>query len=124
MMRKIQRKMVEKGELTGESVFESVKGKFDDADFKFIVLNSRVATDNKLTAFQSICVKAYRFVKSTGLKPAEDFGLDKTNVVVEYIPISVTKQYDQELVEDWEDYSAKSNKIALTRGEENETATE
>jgi hypothetical protein len=28
------------------------------------------------------------------------------------------------LVEDWEDYSAKSNKIALTRGEENETATE
>ncbi|MEY3237231.1 MAG: hypothetical protein RI883_1332 [Bacteroidota bacterium] len=118
MMRKIQRKMVEKGELTGESVFESVKGKFDDADFKFIVLNSRVATDNKLTAFQSICVKAYRFVKSTGLKPAEDFGLDKTNVVVEYIPICVTKQYDQELVEDWEDYSEKNNKISLTRGED------
>jgi hypothetical protein len=50
-------------------------------------------------------VKAYRFVKSTGLKPAEDFGLDKTNVVVEYIPISVTKQLDQVLVEDCEDYS-------------------
>ncbi len=117
MMRKIQRKMVEKGELTGESVFPSVKGEFDEPDFKFIVLNSRVATDNKLTAFESICIKAYRFVKMTGLKPAEDFGLDKTNVVVEYIPISVTKQYDQELIEDWEDYSAKSNKIALTRGE-------
>lgn len=124
MMRKIQRKMVEKGELTGESVFPSVKGEFDEPDFKFIVLNSRVATDNKLTAFESICIKAYRFVKMTGLKPAEDFGLDKTNVVVEYIPISVTKQYDQELIEDWEDYSAKSNKIALTRGEENEPKTE
>ena len=118
MMRKIQRKMVEKGELTGESVFDSVKGKFDEADFKFIVLNSRVATDNKLTAFESICVKAYRFVKATGLKPAEDFGLDKTNVVVEYIPISVTKQYDQELVEDFEDYSLKKGNVKLTRGED------
>ncbi len=105
MMRKIQCKMVEKGELTGDSVFKSVQGQFDEADFKFIVLNSRIAMDNKLTAFQSICVKAYRFVKSTGLKPAEDFGLDKTNVMVEYIPISVTKQYDQVMVEDYEDYS-------------------
>jgi KUP system potassium uptake protein len=105
MMRKIQSKMVEKGELTGDSVFESVRGKLEEVDFKFIVLNSRVATDNHLTAFQTLCVKAYRFVKSTGLKPAEDFGLDKTNVVVEYIPISVTKQLDQVLVEDCEDYS-------------------
>jgi KUP system potassium uptake protein len=118
MMRKIERKMVEKGELTGESVFDSVKGKFEEADFKFIVLNSRVATDNKLTTFESICVKAYRFVKGTGLKPAEDFGLDKTNVVVEYIPISVTKQYDQELVEDYEDYSLKKGNVKLTRGED------
>jgi hypothetical protein len=110
--------MVEKGELTGESVFDSVKGKFEEADFKFIVLNSRVATDNKLTTFESICVKAYRFVKGTGLKPAEDFGLDKTNVVVEYIPISVTKQYDQELVEDYEDYSLKKGNVKLTRGED------
>jgi KUP system potassium uptake protein len=118
MMRKIQCKMVEKGELTGESVFDCVKGQFDEADFKFIVLNSRIAMDNMLTPFQMLTVKAYRFVKSTGLKPAEDFGLDKTNVVVEFIPISVAQQYDQELVEDWEDYSEKSNKVKLTRSED------
>jgi KUP system potassium uptake protein len=116
MMRKIFCKMVEKGELTGDSVFKCVRGEFDEPDFKFIVLNTRVATDNKLTPFQRMCVKAYRFVKSTGLKPAEDFGFDKTNVQVEYIPISVTKQYDQELVEDYEDYS-RSESIRLTRGE-------
>ena len=117
MMRKIQCKMVEKGELTGDSVFDCVKGEFEEADFKFIVINTRIAMDNKLTAFQSVCVKAYRFVKATGLKPAEDFGLDKTNVMVEYIPITVAKQYNQELVEDWEDYSEKKNKVRLTRGE-------
>jgi len=106
MMRKIHCTMVEKGELTNESVFECIKDRVGKVDFKFIVLNSRVSMDNKLTTFQMICVKAYRFVKSTGLKPAEDFGLDKTNVEVDYIPISVTAQVSQELTEDYEDYSA------------------
>jgi hypothetical protein len=56
------------------------------------------------------------FRSATGLKPAEDFGLDKTNVMVEYIPISVTKQYEQEIIEDYEDYSRKES-VRLTRGE-------
>jgi KUP system potassium uptake protein len=107
MMRKIYCKMIEKGELSGQSVFQSVRGKLDQVDFKFIVLNSRVAMDNQLTPFQKLCVRAYRFVKSTGLSPAEDFGLDKTNVVVDYIPITVAKQVDQELIEDFENYSQK-----------------
>lgn len=106
MMRKIHGTMVEKDELTNESVFECIKDRVGKVDFKFIVLNSRVSTDNKLTPFQMICIKAYRFVKSTGLKPAEDFGLDKTNVEVDYIPVSVTTQVNQELTEDYEDYSA------------------
>lgn len=110
MMRKIHRNMVEKGELKGESIFQSVKAKIEEIDFKFVVLNSRVSMDNALTPFQQVCVKAYRFVKATGLKPAEDFGLDKTNVIVDYIPISVTVQVDQELTEDFEDYSEKLKK--------------
>ena len=105
MMRKIYCKMVEKGELKNESIFESVRGAAIPVDFKFVVLNSRIATDNKLTPFQQLCVRVYRFVKSTGLKPAEDFGLDKTNVEVDYIPISVTAAIDQEAIEDFEDYS-------------------
>ena len=105
MMRKIYCKMVEKGELKNESIFESVRGAAIPVDFKFVVLNSRIATDNKLTPFQQLCVRVYRFVKSTGLKPAEDFGLDKTNVEVDFIPISVTEAINQEVIEDYEDYS-------------------
>lgn len=107
MLRKIHHNMIEKGELSGESVFESVRGKFDESDFKFIILNSRVATDNKLTAFQIITVKVYRFIKKLGLKSSEDFGLDETNVIEEFIPISVTTQFDQEMCEDFENYSSK-----------------
>ncbi len=110
MLRKIHQHMVDKGELTGKSIFECVKGRFDEPDFKFIILNSRVATDNKLTAFQIIVVKVYRFIKGLGLKSSEDFGLDETNVIEEFIPISVTKQFDQEMCEDFENYSDKKDK--------------
>jgi len=110
LLRKIHHKMVEKGELDGESVFESVKHKIDEPDYKFIVLNSRVATDNLLSTFQTIFVKVYRSIKSTGLTAAEDYGLDKTNVKVEYVPISVSKKYTHEMIEDTEDYSTKIDK--------------
>ncbi len=110
MMRKIHDKMVEKGELDGESIFDSVKHKINEPDYKFIVLNSRIATDNLLTSFQVIFVKVYRFIKFTGLSAAEDFGLDKTNVKVEYVPISVTKTFNQEMIEDEEDYSMTIDK--------------
>jgi len=69
-----------------------------------------VATDNLLTSFQNIFVKVYRFIKLTGLSAAEDFGLDKTNVSVEYVPITVTKQFDKVMIEDSEDYSTKLEK--------------
>ncbi|MFA7274725.1 MAG: KUP/HAK/KT family potassium transporter [Crocinitomicaceae bacterium] len=104
MMRKIHDHLVEKKEISGESVFEPIRGKIDEIDFEFIVINTRVALDNVITAAQMISIKAYRFIKSTGLKPAEDFGLDETNVQVEFIPINVTEKIDTTPVEVYQDY--------------------
>jgi KUP system potassium uptake protein len=104
MMRKIHGHLVEQKEISGESVFESVRGKLDEVDFKFIVINTRVSLDNVITAGQMMSIKAYRFIKSTGLKAAEDFGLDKTNVKVEFIPINVTEKIDTTLTEVYQDY--------------------
>lgn len=104
MMRKIHDHLVEQNEITGESVFESVRGKIDSIDFKFIIINTLVAMDNVITPSQMISIKAYRFIKSTGLKASEDFGLDETNVNVEYIPINVTEKIDTTLTEVYQDY--------------------
>lgn len=117
MMRKIHEHLVEQNEITGESVFDSVKGKIDEVDFKFIVINTRVALDNIISAKEMIAIKAYRFIKSTGLKPAEDFGLDETNVQVEFIPINVTEKMDTTPVEVYQDYgdNIKRKKFKLPK---------
>ncbi len=104
MMRKIHDHLVDQKEIKGESVFEPVRGKLDEIDFKFIVLSTRVAIDNLITTAQMFAIKAYRFIKFTGLQPAEDFGLDKTNVDVEYIPILVTDRFETDIAEVYQDY--------------------
>jgi KUP system potassium uptake protein len=59
------------------------------ADFKFILLNSRVAIDDALTPIEQFIVKGYRFIKKISLSTAEDFGLELTNVEEEKVPIRI-----------------------------------
>ena len=59
------------------------------ADFKFILLNTRVAIDDALTPFEQFIVKGYRTIKSISVSTAEDFGLELTNVEEETVPIRV-----------------------------------
>ena len=89
MFRQIVEEMVQTGEVDIVSNYPSLRKHGMYADFKFILLNSRVASDNKLTPWEQIVVKGYRFIKSLSLPTHEDFGLELTNVEYEMVPISV-----------------------------------
>ena len=81
--------MVQTGEVDIVSNYPSLRKHGMYADFKFILLNSRVASYKKLTPWEQIVVKGYRFIKSLSLPTHEDFGLELTNVEYEMVPISV-----------------------------------
>ena len=89
MFRQIVEEMVKTGEVDIVSNYPSLRKHGMYADFKFILLNSRVASDNKLTPWEQIVVKGYRAIKSLSLPTHEDFGLELTNVEYEMVPISV-----------------------------------
>lgn len=89
MFRQIVEEMVKTGEVDIVSNYPSLRKHGMYADFKFILLNSRVASDNKLTPWEQIVVKGYRTIKSLSLPTHEDFGLELTNVEYEMVPISV-----------------------------------
>lgn len=89
MFNKIVEEMVKSGEVDELSHYPSLRKFNMPADFKFVILNSRVAIDDALTPFEQFFVKAYRFIKSISLSAAEDFGLELTNVEEETIPIRV-----------------------------------
>lgn len=89
MFSKIVEEMVKNGEVDELSHYPSLRKYGMPADFKFILLNSRVAIDDALTPIEQFVVKGYRVIKSLSLSTAEDFGLELTNCEEETVPIRI-----------------------------------
>jgi KUP system potassium uptake protein len=89
MFRQIVEEMVANGEVDEISHYPSLRKYNMPADFKFIILNSRVAIDDALTPMEQFFVKGYRLIKKFSLSTSEDFGLELTNVEEEKVPIRV-----------------------------------
>jgi KUP system potassium uptake protein len=89
MFKEIIAKMQNEGEVDERSHYPSLR-KYDiPADFKFILLNSRLSVDDEITPFEQFVVRSYRVLKKMSLPPAQDFGLDMSNVETETVPIHV-----------------------------------
>jgi KUP system potassium uptake protein len=89
MFKEIVAKMQNDGEVDEKSHYPSLR-KYDiPADFKFILLNSRLSVDDEITPFEQFVVRSYRVLKKMSLPPAQDFGLDMSNVETETVPIHV-----------------------------------
>ncbi len=99
MFNKIVEEMVKGGEVDEISHYPSLRKFNMPADFKFILLKSRVAIDDALKPHEQFIIKGYRLIKSISLSTAADFGLELTNVEEESVPIRI----------------APSSKIELTR---------
>jgi KUP system potassium uptake protein len=97
MFKEIVQKMQDNGEVDEKSHYPSLR-KYDiPADFKFITLNSRLSVDDEITPFEQFTVRAYRVLKNVSIPPAEEFGLDMSNVKTETVPIYIRKAKDIEM---------------------------
>ena len=83
VFKEIVQKMQANGEVDEQSHYPSLR-KYDiPADFKFILLNSRVSADDALSPFDQFIVRTYRSLKKIAVPPAIDFGLEGGNFEVE-----------------------------------------
>ncbi|MFN3940346.1 MAG: KUP/HAK/KT family potassium transporter, partial [Chitinophagales bacterium] len=97
MFSKIVMDLVATGEVDIISRYPSLRKFQMPADFKFIVIQSRITSDDKLTPWEQFVVKGYRLIKKLGISTAEDFGLEQANMLEETIPIRIGKTSDIEL---------------------------
>lgn len=89
IMKKIHHDLLKGGEIDGKNIYFKNSADEVPVDFKFVLINSRVATDNHLSLQEILAVRIYRLLKSTGLSAMDDYGLDTTNSIEEKIPINV-----------------------------------
>jgi KUP system potassium uptake protein len=97
MFSKIVQEMQASGEVDELSHYPSLRKHGFLADFKFILLNSRISTDDEITPIDQFVVRFYRILKKLSLSTTEDFGLEIANIEVETVPISVGKKTEIEL---------------------------
>ncbi len=58
-----------------------------EPDFKFVVIEKFLSVENELSLRRGILLNAYFYLKNLGLSDEKAFGLDKSDVVVEQIPL-------------------------------------
>jgi KUP system potassium uptake protein len=58
-----------------------------EPDFKFVVIEKYVSVENEFTLKEGMLLNSYFFLKNLGLSDEKAFGLDKSDVVVEQVPL-------------------------------------
>ena len=94
MFSTIVQEMQAKGEVDELSHYPSLRKHNLPADFKFILLNSRVSVDEVISPFNQFVIRVYRILKKLSLPTHEDFGLELSNMEIETVPINIGKAVD------------------------------
>ncbi len=68
-----------------------------EPDFKFVVIEKYLSVENDLSLNRSVLLNAYFFLKNLGQSDEKAFGLDKSDVVTEYVPLLYTPPQHAEL---------------------------
>ncbi|MFN8294817.1 MAG: KUP/HAK/KT family potassium transporter [Chitinophagales bacterium] len=97
MFTKIVEDMEKRGEIDLLSHYPSLRKHGYPADFKYVLINSLVSIDNKLSPFEQFLIKSYNWIRSVSLSTQEDFGLEKTNCRVENVPIRIAQKTNIEI---------------------------
>jgi KUP system potassium uptake protein len=58
-----------------------------EPDFKFVVIEKFLSVENEFTLREGILLNSYFFLKSLGLSDEKAFGLDKSDVIIEQVPL-------------------------------------
>jgi KUP system potassium uptake protein len=59
----------------------------DEPDFKFIVIEKYLSVENEFKIKDSLLLNSYKYLKNFGISDEKAFGLDKSDVIIEHVPL-------------------------------------
>ncbi len=89
MFRKVTQEMVANKELNMVSQYPSLNKYNMAADFKYVILESFLSTDNEFAVREGFILNSYFILKHFSLSDAKSFGLDTSETISEKIPMVV-----------------------------------
>jgi KUP system potassium uptake protein len=70
----------------------------NEPDFRFVVITKFLSVENEFALREGLLLESYFLLKRLGLKDEKAFGLDKSDVIVEEIPLLVQPASNIDLV--------------------------
>ncbi|MBP8959726.1 MAG: KUP/HAK/KT family potassium transporter [Bacteroidales bacterium] len=89
--------LVKSGEITLDSSYESLKKHDFKGDFKFVLIDRVMPTDNPLSTLENITLTIHNFVRKLSLPDVKAFHLDSTNTIEEQVPIIIDQPGDSRI---------------------------
>jgi KUP system potassium uptake protein len=89
MFRKVVQDMVKNKEVDITSRYESLNKNNVIGDFRFVVMEKFLSSENELPFYEKVVLKIYFFLKSISLSEEKAFGLDTSSVNVEKVPLII-----------------------------------
>jgi KUP system potassium uptake protein len=90
MFRKVVQEMVQNHEVDITSRYESLNKNNVIGDFRFVVLEKYLSSDNELPIYEKIILDIYYLMRPITLSEESAFGLDTSSVTVEKVPIVIS----------------------------------
>jgi KUP system potassium uptake protein len=89
MFRKVVQDLVKNKEVDITSRYESLNKNNVIGDFRFVVMEKFLSSENELPFYEKVVLKIYFFLKSISLSEEKAFGLDTSSVNVEKVPLII-----------------------------------
>ena len=97
MFRKIVAEMAKAGEVDAISHYPSLRKHKQPADFKFVLVSSRISVDLAFNPLDRLAIAVYRVIKRFSLPRETEFGLELTSLALEEVPIRVAPDTKMEM---------------------------
>lgn len=94
MFRKVVQDMVRAGEVDITSRYESLNRNNVIGDFKFVIIEKYLSSDNDLPWHERVVMDIYYMLKKLSLSESRGFGLDTSSVKVEKFPMIIHPHRD------------------------------
>jgi len=91
LFRMVVEDMVKNKEVTIESRYQSLNVHRVPGDFRFVLFRSFLSYENDLPIMSQLIMNGYLLLKRIALPPQAAYGLDTSNVVVEDVPLVLTR---------------------------------
>ncbi len=98
-LRQIVHDLLASGELPKQNKKHSIYGPSDVGSFKFCMLRKRMPLEGDISASDNLFIHTKYFIRRIAGSPARWFGLETSNLIVEYVPLFLPRRSNTERLE-------------------------